>query len=177
VVEIDEATRRDPLPFPAVNVTMAPPKGERLTWAVQKLAELGVHELNLIPTERTVRHPSPGAMARLRTVSREAAMQSRHPTIMEVGERSGLREALLPIGGVSVMLHEGAARSLSEVLPAEVNGIHLLIGPEGGFSDREIRQADEAGADLASLGSSILRTETAAVVGAALVLHRYGGLG
>jgi len=51
------------------------------------------------------------------------------------------------------------------------------VGPEGGWSTEEIRLAEDAGAVAASLGPAILRTETAAVVGAALVLARYGRLG
>jgi 16S rRNA (uracil1498-N3)-methyltransferase len=53
----------------------------------------------------------------------------------------------------------------------------LFVGPEGGFSQEEIDTAREAGLAEASLGSSILRTETAALVGAVLVLARYGRLG
>jgi 16S rRNA (uracil1498-N3)-methyltransferase len=52
-----------------------------------------------------------------------------------------------------------------------------VVGPEGGFSEREVETMRRAGAALASLGSGILRTETAAIVGAALVLARYGRLG
>jgi 16S rRNA (uracil1498-N3)-methyltransferase len=58
-----------------------------------------------------------------------------------------------------------------------VSGIRLLVGPEGGFSQEEIDTAKDAGMLDASLGSSILRTETAALVGAVLVLARYGRLG
>jgi 16S rRNA (uracil1498-N3)-methyltransferase len=53
----------------------------------------------------------------------------------------------------------------------------LLIGPEGGFSPSEVDLAGSIGASIASLGPPILRTETAAVVGATLALARYGRLG
>jgi 16S rRNA (uracil1498-N3)-methyltransferase len=152
-----------------------------LAWAVQKLSELGVDALSLIETERTIRFP-PGAeerrrlSERLRSIAREGAMQSRRPFIMEIGEFHGLREALQIPGGLTVVLHEGGSLSLSQV-PDDIAHVTLFVGPEGGFADREIEDAHLAGASLASLGRGILRTETAAVVGAALLLARFGRLG
>jgi 16S rRNA (uracil1498-N3)-methyltransferase len=176
VIELEDVSPIG-LRHPEVNLSMAPPKGDRLAWAVQKLSELGVRELNLMETERSIRFPRANAVARLAVVAREAAMQSAQPRVMSVGEWDGLREALIPTGGVNIMLHEAATDRLSEVLPQEVTWIHLLVGPEGGFSDPEVSRAREAGHRIASLGPSILRTETAAVVAAALVLARYGRLG
>jgi 16S rRNA (uracil1498-N3)-methyltransferase len=176
VVELDRVSPIEPR-LPVVNVSLAPPKGDRLAWAVQKLSELGVHELSLMGTERSIRFPSAGALARLGVIAREAAMQSAQPTVMDVGDRDGLGKALIPTGGMDIMLHEGASDRLSAFLPDEVSGVHLLVGPEGGFTDAEVSQARESGFRIASLGPGILRTETAAVVGAALVLARYGRLG
>jgi len=56
-------------------------------------------------------------------------------------------------------------------------GVVVAVGPEGGFSDVEVQRAASAGATVASLGPAVLRTETAAVIGSALVLARYGRLG
>jgi len=177
VIELADVAPIDFPRHPEVNVSMAPPKGDRLAWAVQKLSELGVHELNLMETERSIRFPSANAFARLAVVAREAAMQSAQPMIMDLGEWDGLREALTPMGGTNVMLHETATERLSEILPQDMSWVHILVGPEGGFSDPEVSQARAAGFRIASLGPGILRTETAAVVGAALVLARYGRLG
>jgi 16S rRNA (uracil1498-N3)-methyltransferase len=66
---------------------------------------------------------------------------------------------------------------LDKALPDQATGVRLFVGPEGGFSEQEIDAAKEAGLVEASLGPSILRTETAALVGATLVLARYGRLG
>jgi 16S rRNA (uracil1498-N3)-methyltransferase len=75
------------------------------------------------------------------------------------------------------VLWEKAGEPLSAVLPTEVGQVRLVVGPEGGLSDAEAEAAERAGGRLASLGESVLRTETAVVVGAALVLARYGRLG
>lgn len=166
-------------PRPMVSVALAPPKGGRLSWAVQKLAEVGVDETVLIRAERSVRTWSEDrtgrGLARLRAVAREAAMQSRRPFLMEIRRSESLMNALA--GAVVVGLWEGATEPLSACLPQDAGGIRLVVGPEGGFEEGEVDAMRRAGAALASLGPAILRTETAAVVGAALVLARYGRLG
>ena len=164
-----------------VSVVLAPPKGDRLSWAIQKLAELGVDEVVLVETERSVRAWPKGrverALERQRTVAREAAMQARLPFVVAI--RAG--EVPLAAPGASdvqtVMLTGGASERLGAALLDRASAVRLLIGPEGGFTEREVQAARAAGAVVASLGSAILRTETAAVVGAALVLAHYGRLG
>ena len=165
-------------PSPQVTVAFAPPKGERLAWAIQKLAEVGVDEAVLISTERGVRSVDERGVERLRTIAREAAMQSRQPFLMDVGVAASLKSQLGdgPSMGV-VFLHTRAFTPLSAALPEEVAEVRLVVGPEGGFTEAEFELARDLGATPVSLGPSILRTETAAVVGAALVLSHYGRLG
>jgi 16S rRNA (uracil1498-N3)-methyltransferase len=176
-VDVEEVWRQ-PAPTPFVSVAVAAPKGDRLAWTIQKLAEIGVGETMLVHTERSVREwDEPRvdrAMDRLRSVAKEAAMQSRQPFIMKLEGPCPLSAAL---DGSSVMLTEGARDPLQTVLPADPEVMRLVVGPEGGFADAEVEQANRSGAAVASLGPAILRTETAAVVGAALVLARYGRLG
>jgi 16S rRNA (uracil1498-N3)-methyltransferase len=180
VVAVDSArrvVRRGTL----VSVAVAPPKGDRLAWTVQKLGELGVDELVLMRTDRAVRgwdgDRSERAVKRLQAVAREAAMQSRQPFVMRILDPSSLEEAVGAPGAVVVVLDPGAAFPLSTQLPHEAAAVRLVVGPEGGFAERELERAVELGARLGALGEPVLRTETAAVAGAALVLHRYGRLG
>ncbi len=164
-----------------VSVALAPPKGDRLAWAIQKLAELGVDEVVLVETERSVRawpkDRVERALERQRAVAREAAMQARLPFVMDIRAADGPLDTPGPSNIHAVMLWEGAAERLGTALPDRARAVRLLIGPEGGFTEREVQAAREAGAAVTSLGPGILRTETAAVVGAALVLARYGRLG
>jgi 16S rRNA (uracil1498-N3)-methyltransferase len=167
------------LETPVLSVAIAPPKGDRLAWAAQKLAELGVEELVLLETERSVRS-WPGqraerAVERLRSIVREASMQSRQPKITEVWGPFGLPRILQ--GDPMVVMLEAGAKPLGTVLPKNPVAIRLLVGPEGGFAEHEVEAARRSGATVASLGRGILRTETAAVVASALVLARYGRLG
>ncbi len=168
-------------PKPLVTVALAPPKGDRLRWAVQKLAELGVDRTVLVQTERSVRGWEDGrvehALARLRTTAREAAMQSRQAFLMVV-EHGGLLNQWLDAATVSkVLLSEESELPLRMGLPPTPREVALLIGPEGGFSETEVASAKRAGAGVASLGPNVLRTETAAVVAASLALAHYGRLG
>jgi 16S rRNA (uracil1498-N3)-methyltransferase len=173
-----------PRPVPRVTVVLAPPKGDRLAWAIQKLTEVGADAIELAETARGVRRWSGqrGARAgeRLRAVAREAAKQSRRRFLPEVDGPHPWDEALRAAAarGPVVVLWERAGTPLSDALPASPPAeLAVAVGPEGGISDPEAREAEAAGAMLASLGSQILRTETAAVVGAALALARFGRLG
>jgi 16S rRNA (uracil1498-N3)-methyltransferase len=168
---------------PRVIVAMAPPKGDRLAWAVQKLAEVGVDELLLLAdAERAVRRPKRGdreriAEGRLQRIAREAAMQSRRRFVMEVGW-TALEEAVQGAAGPTLLLWEGATDPLhAQPLGDAAEAIRLVVGPEGGFSEVEVEQATVAGASPVSLGPAILRTETAALAASVLVLGRLGRLG
>lgn len=177
VEEVSRVVRRGPV----VSVAFAPPKGDRLSWAIQKLGELGVDEAILMQTARAVRDVRPDrsgqALARLRTVAREAAMQSRQAFIMEVTAGVSYEECLATGGAPAVMLAQTGQPGLRALLPAEAGGVRLLIGPEGGWAEEELEAARASGVALWSLGTSVLRTETAALVGAALVLAHFGRLG
>jgi 16S rRNA (uracil1498-N3)-methyltransferase len=174
----------EPPPEPRVTVLLAPPKGDRLGWAVQKLTEVGVDAIVLVEAARSVRRwegdRAARAGERLTAVAREAAKQSRRRFIPEVTGPGPWDRALGAAGGRGpvIVLWEGASSPLSEVLPGDRPlELSVVVGPEGGIAEGEARAAEAAGATLASLGPQVLRTETAAVVGASLVLARYGRLG
>ena len=173
----------EPSPRPWVSVVLAPPKGERLAWAVQKLTETGADAVVLAEAARSVRRlegdRGARAVERLRSVAREAAKQSRRRTIPEVAGPLPWAEAVAAAvaDGPVVVLWEQAGTGLTSVLPPDPARLALAVGPEGGIPREDARAAEEAGAVTASLGPNVLRTETAAVVGLAVALARYGRLG
>jgi 16S rRNA (uracil1498-N3)-methyltransferase len=173
----------DPKPRPSLSVVMSPPKGDRLTWAVQKLTEIGADEIILVEAPRSVRRwvgDRAGKVApRLEAVAREAAKQSRRRFLPALGGPVPWAEAVVPpASGVLVVLWEGARRGVLDAFPREpIEEVTLVVGPEGGIPEDDARAAERAGAIMASLGPNILRTETAAVAGAAVTLARYGRLG
>lgn len=170
-------------PRPALNVMLAPPKGDRLAWAVQKLAEVGADEIVLVEAARSVRRwdgDRAGRVGpRLEAVAREAAKQARRRFLPSVGGPVPWDEAVVaPPGGTLVLLWERSEAGLLAALPGAPPGsVTLVVGPEGGIPEDDAREAERAGAILASLGPNVLRTETAAVAGASVVLARYGRLG
>lgn len=166
-LEVDGEPVEVPDPWPPITVAMAPVKGQRPEWAVQKLTELGVDAIWLLVADRSVVRwdgsRAEGAAARLARVAREAAMQSRRCRLPEV--RVGLPVA--EAAGVP-----GAALADPGGSPPGLDHPVLLVGPEGGWSDAE-REAAPATVDL---GPTVLRAETAAVVAGSLLVALRSGL-
>jgi 16S rRNA (uracil1498-N3)-methyltransferase len=139
-----------------------------------------VDEAVLMQTERSVRAWPAGraerALERQGAVAREAAMQARLPFVLEVHAAPSVDEVLSSPASL-VMLGQTGDASLHDALAPDAAAVRILVGPEGGWTDGEVQAARDAGAAVVSLGSAVLRTETAAVVGATLVLARYGRLG
>ncbi len=164
VVEPDGEVVVVPTPTPTITVGLAPVKGQRPEWAVQKLTELGVDVIWMLVAERSVVRweGKPGTAERLARVVREAAMQSRRCRLPEV--QVGVTVAAATAGGDVALADPGGA-------PPSLSRPVVLVGPEGGWSDAE-RDAAPA---LVGLGPTILRAETAAVAaGTLLVALRLG---
>jgi 16S rRNA (uracil1498-N3)-methyltransferase len=95
-----------------------------------------------------------------------------------VGE-AGAGEDALPNSHVRIMFAERQGVSLRQVLDDRKDRpktVIALIGPEGGWADDEIDQARAAGWKIVTLGGRVLRAETAAIVAATLIQHRFGDL-
>jgi 16S rRNA (uracil1498-N3)-methyltransferase len=181
--EVDERVA-ETRPEPILRVLLSPPKGDRLTWAVQKLVEVGADEIVLVEAARSIRRwkgeRAQKAGERLAAVVREAAKQSRRRFLPELNGPvewgAALGEALED--GPVLLLWEQADEGLLGLLPPEApDRLVLVVGPEGGIPEQDARAAEGQGALLASLGPNILRTETAAVAAASVALARYGRLG
>ena len=167
---------------PRVTVLLSPPKGDRLAWAVQKLTEVGTDDIVLLDAPRSVRRwrgeRAGRAAARMEAVAREAAKQARLRFLPRISGPVPWVEAVAPAEGLMVMLWEESTAPLLGVLPEQAPPVvSLVIGPEGGIPEGDARAAERDGAVLASLGTNILRTETAALAAASVVLARYGRLG
>ncbi|HYN31680.1 MAG TPA: RsmE family RNA methyltransferase [Ilumatobacteraceae bacterium] len=138
-------------------LAVAMPKGDRLDWLVQKVTELGVDRLVLVHAERSVVRWKPdrvqSQLLRLRRIADEACRQSRRVWRVEIDAPVEASTLL----GDFVVAEPGGRR-------LESTDRSLAIGPEGGWSQDELATAR----DRVSLGSNILRTETAAVAATAL---------
>jgi 16S rRNA (uracil1498-N3)-methyltransferase len=174
------ARRSEEAPRPALRVFQAIPKKGKLDLVVQKLTELGAASIHLFASERSVPKWDAGKgelhAARLAEVARQAAMQSRRAWVPLVLPPVPLPS--LAIEDPTVVLHESATVRLGDALPVVAPAsVGLVVGPEGGLTDAEVTAFRDRGARPVSLGPLILRTETASLAAAALLLGRYGLLG
>ena len=149
------------------------PKADKFEFIIQKSVELGAYEIIPVKTARSiVKYDEKKAEAKIerwRKISEAAAKQSRRGVIPEVKAIMSFKDAveyakaldinLIPYENFKSM--EATRAVYGKVSPGMKVGI--FIGPEGGFEQAEVALACEAGAHQISLGSRILRTETAAL--------------
>ncbi|MFO0951392.1 MAG: RsmE family RNA methyltransferase [Isosphaeraceae bacterium] len=164
-----------PLPDcePGLSLTIATavPKGERFDWLVEKATEIGVRRLVPVRTERSVVDPGSAKLERIRRAVVEASKQCGRNRLMEVGATVDLPALLQEARpGLRVLAHPGGRGLASVSTSGSTDEALLLVGPEGGFTDAEVEAAERAGFERVGLGPTILRVETAAVVGCAVLL-------
>lgn len=163
---------------PALQVTVAQgvPKGQKMDFVVEKLTELGAAEIVPLQSERTVvTDVSAKKIERWRRLAKTAAQQCGRDNVPRIGDPQSFSDLCRSFPNYDLVLFpwELADRTvLRERLPQLVRDakrVLVLVGPEGGFSHAEADAAQSAGAHLLSLGTRILRTETAALVVLALL--------
>lgn len=157
-----------------ITVAAAVPKGERADWMMEKLSELGIDRFIPLQTARSVVVPSgKNKIDRWNRIAIEASKQSRRTGVMRIDPIIDLAELLTPREGLRLFLStEHDATPFWQIISDFRSQILLLIGPEGGWTDDELHRMRDAGLTGARLMRTILRTETAAVVAAALVATR-----
>lgn len=166
-------------PRPTLTVVHALPTGRKLDDVVRRLSELGVDRLQPVISARVENRPrgdkATKQVSRWRAVAHAAAKQARRAVPLRVDD-VGSWPGALPETDAGVVLWETADVRLGVVL-ADLDApevVALGIGPEGGLTADEVA---EAGHPAATLGDTVLRTETAAVAAGAVVLHRTGRFG
>jgi 16S rRNA (uracil1498-N3)-methyltransferase len=169
---------------PRLTVILSLIKGERMEQCLTKLVELGVGRIIPLLAERSVVRLS-GERAerrreRYRAQVRAAVQQSRATQVPLVESICSLEQALARTAQteLKIMLWEGAtAVPLCSALPERPPaGAAVLVGPEGGFSAAEVGVATASGFAAVGLGPRILRADTAAVAGAAILAYALGDI-
>jgi 16S rRNA (uracil1498-N3)-methyltransferase len=169
-------------PGATVWLAFALAKGDRNELVVQKATELGASRLLPFEAERSVVRldgaRAAGRRERWSRIAAEAARQCGRADVPEVALPAALPRILAaaPSGFARVLFYEGGGEPLAAAAPPGASGYLALIGPEGGFSDAEVRACLDAGCRPATLGPRVLRAETAAILAAALLQHLYGDL-
>ncbi|MGD0967832.1 MAG: 16S rRNA (uracil(1498)-N(3))-methyltransferase [Candidatus Aquilonibacter sp.] len=178
---LTQARAAPPEPAVVIDVAQGIPKGQKMDFVVEKLGELGVRTLLPLQSERTiVTDVGPAKLDRWRRLARSAAQQSGRTDLLAVTDPLPFAQLCLQFSEYDAVIlpwEVAQTESLRAVLPAIVDGartILVVIGPEGGFSHAEAESAQAAGAHLISLGSRILRTETAALAVVAILGYEIG---
>jgi 16S rRNA (uracil1498-N3)-methyltransferase len=156
----------------------------RLDMLTEKASELGVDELVLMLSERVRRVPAPDAWRRrkerMSRVVESAAKQAGRGHLMRVRGLVSFDDVLkeIPVGD-GFLLDARGEISLNEALGEQApsaDRVRLVVGPDTGLSDAEVRRAKEAGLQVCSIGPATLRAETAAMVGLVEILSTVGAL-
>jgi len=182
VEQVTPASPESPL-----NLTLAVAllKGEKFDLVVQKATELGVTRLSPLVTTRAdvrIREPNDARKKadRWARIAFESAKQCGRAQLMLVDQPVDMDEFFRSIADVQLKLtytaRDGDPHADLARMDVKVARLAAMIGPEGGWTDDELKQASAHGCKIVTLGGRILRAETAAIAVASLLQHRFGDL-
>lgn len=170
-----EVDRESPLQIVLVQALAS---SDKMDWVVQKAVELGVSAIQPVQAERSVLR-----LAGERAEKRQSHWQQVAVAACEQCGRNRIPEVqpLQPLahwlaahrGMLNYVLAPGGVASFAEE-PAPQQPVHVLVGPEGGWSDAEMAAFDAAGCRRVRLGPRVLRTETAGLAAIATLQARWG---
>ena len=154
-------------------------KGPKWDWLVEKACEIGVSKLVPLITKRTVVKPAkPEARDRWKRIALAASKQCGRSDVMDITGVSSFAQVLQAADPSTLLLIPWEKENKKSIRQAcqEFNGARALvfIGPEGGWEAEEIELARRHGAVPVRLGPTLLRSETAGLVAATLVLNEFG---
>jgi 16S rRNA (uracil1498-N3)-methyltransferase len=154
-------------------------RGDRMDFTIQKAVELGVKEIVPVITQRTMLNISSDRADKRRrhwqVIANSACEQCGRNNVPQVHEIVPLTEHLAStLDGLKLVLDH---RASSQALVNSTKQVNLLVGPEGGFSEKELELLAQTGFIPTKFGPRVLRTETAALVALSILQYKYGDLG
>jgi 16S rRNA (uracil1498-N3)-methyltransferase len=175
-------------PLPHVTLFQGVAKGDKMDDIVRQAVEVGAEAVVPLMTSRTIVRLDATKRAsraeRWQRIAKSAAEQAKRASVPSVSAPVGFAEAtelLTEYDRVVVLWEESQSTGLREAL-SDLRGhadarVALVIGPEGGLSAEEVSSLEARGAVVASLGPTVMRTQTAAVVSLVLAIAALGGMG
>lgn len=169
-----------------VTVYQGLPKADKLELVAQKLTELGAARLVPVKMERCVvklnEKDGQKKQERLQKIAREAAKQCKRGGCLEVAAPQTWKQLRDQMAAHDLLLvpwedAQGFGLKAAHAAFPEARNIGIVIGPEGGMSESEVRALEELGAKQITLGPRILRTETAAIAAATMAMLLWGDIG
>jgi len=175
---------REGRPPPEIHLIVALIKNERFDWLVQKATELGAASIRPVAAERSVVKIAAADAEKRRakwvSIAVEAAKQCGHVVLPEIHAVRSAQEAFAaaPAGLRAIPSLHGAGRTLGEFLGPPTGAVTFAVGPEGDWTEAELRRAGECGFVPVDLGKHVLRSETAAMHVLSAAAHQlHGGVG
>jgi 16S rRNA (uracil1498-N3)-methyltransferase len=180
VVEINVLSVQQPPVESSLKIHLAQglSRGQKMDFVIQKSVECGVSQITPLLTEHSGVKIAPDKvkkkLAHWQQVAISACEQSGRCLVPQVFEPVSFYDYLSRHKEVMLMAHFSS--DSEPPLPDDLNNVHLLIGPEGGFSEQEYEYAKKNQCGFISLGPRVLRTETAPIVAMSLLQSRYGDI-
>ncbi len=163
---LDVLVHHDP-PLP-VRIAMPVIKGERMDWAVEKIAETGVSSLLLLDVDRALTgEVSPEKISRWTRIAEAACLQSMGGRPLSISDQTLALDSILSEEGTKWHLDPRGRRAMDALSSRPGIPLTILVGPEGGWSEGEEEKLSKTSVAV-SLGNRILRAETAGVTAALL---------
>ena len=153
---------------------------QKMDLILQKLTELGVTNIIPIKTERSIVRLDDKKeikkIARWQTICKEASEQSKRTIIPTVNDIITLKELLtIPVDRKLICSLNELTKPINNYLTKDINSILFVIGPEGGFTDKEEQFLLDNNFSPVSLGKRVMRVETAAMYVASIINYIYEG--
>jgi 16S rRNA (uracil1498-N3)-methyltransferase len=161
---------------PSLTLVLSIFKFDRMEWAIEKGVELGVRRIVPVVAQRTEAHlakAAPNRVERWQRIALQASEQSRRASTPEISQPQTLHAAVTMAGGTRIVLAESEEHTMLKGAlqsPLAAGEITLAFGPEGGWTEPELKLFQGSGWIAASLGSTILRAETAVIAATAITL-------
>lgn len=180
LVRVDSVRENATEPKTLVTLNVSFLKGDRLEFVAQKAVELGVFAIRPVLSRRCVSRPDDEALAkkslRLKKIIKEAAQQCGRGIIPRLLEPADLKTALAESSkqGETFFFYECGEGSLKSALRDAGGEISVFTGPEGGYEPQEAETAKAFGAKILTLGSRILRAETAPLAALSAIFYDKG---
>ncbi len=176
-VEFDLGEERPRATIKSITLALAVFKFDRMEWAIEKCTELGVASIIPVISQRSEIHLAAAANKRLerwRRLALQASQQSRRATVPDISTPTKLKDIVSLKGATRIVLSESERDLRLAGTISESGGKFIVaVGPEGGWTDDESTLFREQGWASASLGNTILRSETAAIAAIAILLSEW----
>ena len=182
-VELDILERKISVGEPSVKLRLFQccPKSDKMDFIVQKAVELGASEVIPVISKRCVSRPDAKSAVKKRErwqrIADEAAKQCGRGRLPQVGELMMFSEAVEEFSAdKGIIFYECGGKRMNDIMNGDLNSIDVFIGSEGGFEKAEVELAQSVGIVPATLGTRILRCETAPVAAIAVLMNLTGNM-